>query len=50
MVKKVTVRLEEDFHKELKKMLVDLDMSFQDYFFKLAEKDLSERKKNNSTT
>lgn len=44
-MRKLTVRVDEEFYKELKKLMIDLDSSLQDYFTNLAKKDIEERKK-----
>ena len=42
-MKKTTIRLDDDLHKEIMKSLIDRDMSFQEYVVSLIEKDMSER-------
>lgn len=44
-MKSITVRAENEFHKELKMLMAELDMSLQEYFIGLAKKDIEERKK-----
>ncbi len=36
----MTVRLEDEFYKEVKKALIDKDKSFNEYVVELIEKDL----------
>ena len=39
-MKAMTVRLEDDFYKEVKKILIDKNMSFQDYVIYLIKLDI----------
>lgn len=38
--KAMTVRLEETFYKKVMKMLIEKDVSFQEYVIKLIEEDM----------
>jgi len=41
----LTIRLDDELHKEVKHMLVDEKKSFNEYVKELVKKDLDERKK-----
>lgn len=44
-MKAIYLRVDDDFHKELKHLSVDLNKSLNQYFIELAKKDIEERKK-----
>ena len=41
--KQLAVRVNEDEHKKIKKMLIDADINFQDYVMSLVRKDMIEK-------
>lgn len=41
----MTVRLDDEMHKEVKHLLVEIDKSFNDYVIELIKNDLNTRKK-----
>ena len=44
-MKQISLRLDDDLHKEVKYLLVDLDKSFNEYVLELIKKDLQKRGK-----
>ena len=44
-MKKTTIRIEDEKHKEIMKYLIDKDMSFQEYVMKLIEEDMNPKKR-----
>ena len=45
-MKQTTVRIDDELLKEVKRLLIDLDMSFNDYILELIKKDLQSRQNN----
>ena len=45
-MKQTTVRIDDDLLKEVKKLLIDIDMSYNDYIIELIKKDLESRENN----
>lgn len=45
-MKQTTLRIDDELLKEVKRLLIDLDMSFNDYILKLIKKDLQSRENN----
>ena len=45
-MKQTTVRIDDDLLKEVKKLLIDIDMSYNDYILELIKKDLESRENN----
>lgn len=43
-MKQISLRLDDELHKEVKHLLVEIDKSFNDYVLQLIRKDLEERK------
>lgn len=43
-MKKTTVRIEDNLHKKIMKMLLDKDISFQEYVMNLIDKDMNPNK------
>ena len=44
-MKQVTIRLDDELHKEIKYLMIDIDKSINEYILELIKKDLEERKK-----
>ncbi|WP_373845242.1 YlcI/YnfO family protein [Clostridium sp.] len=44
-IKQISVRFDDELHKEVKYLLVDIDKSFNEYILDLVRKDLERRKK-----
>ncbi len=44
-MKAMTIRLKDDFYKLIKKILIDKDISFQQYVLDLIEKDINKDKR-----
>ena len=44
-MKQVSLRLDDELHKEVKYLLIELDKSFNTYVIELIRKDLEERNK-----
>lgn len=42
-MKKITIRLDEEEHKIIKKHLIDIDKTFQEYITELIKKDLKNK-------
>lgn len=45
-MKQTTVRIDDELLKEVKRLLIDLDISYNDYILDLIRKDLENRKVN----
>lgn len=45
-MKQTTVRIDDELLKEVKRLLIDLDISYNDYILDLIRKDLENRKFN----
>jgi len=45
VVKQVTVRLDEELHKKIKYLVLEIDKSINDYILELIKKDLEKRQK-----
>lgn len=45
-MKQTTLRIDDELLKEVKRLLIDLDMSFNDYVLELIKKDLENREVN----
>lgn len=45
-MKQTTLRIDDELLKEVKRLLIDLDMSFNDYILELIKKDLQSRENN----
>lgn len=43
-MKQISLRLNDDLHKQVKYLLVEIDKSFNEYVLELIKKDLEERK------
>lgn len=44
-IKTSTIRMDKDFHKEVMKHCIDIDMSFNEYVLHLMKKDIDDYKK-----
>jgi predicted HicB family RNase H-like nuclease len=43
-IKQISLRLDDELHKEVKYLLVEIEKSFNEYVLELIRKDLKERK------
>jgi len=43
-MKQISVRLDDELHKEVKHLLVEIDISFSEYVLELIKQDLEKRK------
>ncbi|MGL5575597.1 MAG: hypothetical protein ACRDCW_08665 [Sarcina sp.] len=48
MSKVISIRLENELHKDLKRLMVDEETTFQEYVLELIKKDMSDKKTNNN--
>ncbi len=44
-IRTLTIRMDKDFHKEVMKHCIDIDMSFNEYVLHLMKKDIDDYKK-----